>query len=232
MTLQEMLGPYFSWGGMYYHYMLDEHIVPDLAYRVAVAQGYLLNIGGEYMEITSGYRDPARQLQLQNRWDSGDRAGLTSRPATYSWHMQGRAVDVQWKSPSIEVFIRLLKQWDVRWGGDFKRPSKNHFDWPHGGERKSITELLLSENYYGYPSTVAAKQATEEGPTSGILLPYPGPEPFDEPHPPTYNPNPIRPTPTPPVVEPPDSGILEDYPPVPEEYLDDDDDGSQLTVGN
>jgi hypothetical protein len=36
--------------------------------------------------VTSGFRDPSKQKEMQARWDAGNRAGLRARPATNSAH--------------------------------------------------------------------------------------------------------------------------------------------------
>jgi len=46
----------------------------------------LLFLAGLNPRITSGFRDPSRQLELQRQWDAGNRAGLRTRPATSSTH--------------------------------------------------------------------------------------------------------------------------------------------------
>lgn len=57
------------------------------AFALAVARLYIsLWAAGLSPRITSGFRDPAKQREMQARWDAGDRAGLRVRPATTSAH--------------------------------------------------------------------------------------------------------------------------------------------------
>ncbi|MXZ01114.1 M15 family metallopeptidase [Candidatus Poribacteria bacterium] len=116
---------------------------PRFAVYVAAAQTWIQQNGGEAVRITSGYRSPARQLELQNRWDAGNRVGLVARPADRSWHMQGLAVDVDTRSPEFAFFRSLMLYWGNRWGGQFRSSDPVHFDRPIG-KAKSIRELLSS----------------------------------------------------------------------------------------
>lgn len=90
--------------------------------------------------VTSGYRSPARQAQLAEAWDRGDRRGLTSRPAAHSRHTEGRAVDLafRYRGVTVPVFATprtyfawladFMARYGVRWGGRFKTPSPNHYE--------------------------------------------------------------------------------------------------------
>lgn len=120
-------------------------IDPRFGYLVGLAQtvtqfnGYPRGI-----LIVSGYRSPKRQLELQNRWDSGDRVGLVARPASRSWHMQGLAVDVNTREQGFPFFRDIMLQLPgVRWGGNFNRKDNVHFDLPIG-KPLSIQQLLSS----------------------------------------------------------------------------------------
>lgn len=107
-----------------------------LAYRIAYL--YLWGLqSGFPMSITSGWRDPAHQKELQQRWDSGDRAGLKVRPATNSKHStttffgdpDAMAVDI---GAGGDQNLRILGQWatnylGLKWGGDFKTADLVHF---------------------------------------------------------------------------------------------------------
>jgi len=79
--------------------------------------------------IISGFRSLEYQMELQRRWDAGDREGLAYRPATNSDHTRGRAVDV---SGNEEVLRAYARRWRALgpshiWGGDFSAPDPNHF---------------------------------------------------------------------------------------------------------
>jgi uncharacterized protein YcbK (DUF882 family) len=95
---------------------------------------------GLTLEVVSGYRSPAYQAELRDRWDRGVRTGLVVRPARTSRHTQGRAVDVQFAYLGERVAVRatprdywlfldsLLAPVGVRWGGRFRPPDPNHFE--------------------------------------------------------------------------------------------------------
>lgn len=123
---------------MLYRWGLDYRF----AYIVSAIQAALETYSYEPVTITSGYRDPVRQRELQARWDANDRTGLVARPATRSWHMQGLAVDVSTMSDNFDLFRELIESVpNVRWGGRFKRPDKVHFDYPVG-RLQSIDQIL------------------------------------------------------------------------------------------
>lgn len=112
---------------------------------IAISQVVAYIQTGSIVKITSGFRSPARQLELINKWDAGNRTGLVTRPAVRSWHMQRLAVDVSTEPrPTFEVFRQVMLMFDgVRWGGNFRRSDPVHFDLPRG-RAKSVTELLTS----------------------------------------------------------------------------------------
>lgn len=57
------------------------------AFALQAARLYIaLWAAGLSPRIASGFRDPAKQRELQARWDAGDRTGLRVRPATNSAH--------------------------------------------------------------------------------------------------------------------------------------------------
>lgn len=78
-------------------------------------------------DIVSGYRSPSRQRTLLNRWNRGDRAGLVEKPARQSWHMAGRAIDVE-RNEWLSVYGWFMERLGARWGMRFGDP--NHFDLP------------------------------------------------------------------------------------------------------
>jgi len=116
---------------------------PRIARFVAAGQTWLTQRGYQPVRITSGYRSPVRQRELQQRWDSGDRTGLVARPATRSWHMQGLAVDVSTRSESFGQFRDIMLYYGLRWGGNFRNYDPVHFDLPTG-MLLSINQLLVS----------------------------------------------------------------------------------------
>lgn len=130
MTLEEWISQatdYFieQWG-------LNETLARKISYI------YLWGLqSGFPMSVTSGFRDPAHQRELQERWDRGDRAGLAARPATNSKHSttsffgnpDAMAVDLYAGS---DANLRILGNWAVnyaglRWGGTFKNADLVHF---------------------------------------------------------------------------------------------------------
>ncbi|MYI68708.1 MAG: M15 family metallopeptidase [Boseongicola sp. SB0673_bin_14] len=114
------------------------------AFIVSAVQAALETYGFEPVTITSGYRSPERQRQLQAAWDANNRTGLVARPATRSWHMQGLAVDVSTSSENFNLFREIMESIpNVRWGGRFTTPDRVHFDYP-GGKLKSIDQLLAT----------------------------------------------------------------------------------------
>lgn len=50
------------------------------AQKFALLLAYLMQYGLQ-PQITSGYRDPAKQKAMRAAWDRGDRTGLRARPA-------------------------------------------------------------------------------------------------------------------------------------------------------
>lgn len=88
---------------------------------------------GVSLKVTSGYRSASYQADLRARWDAGDRRGLVTRPALYSRHTEGRAVDLVYavggvaipaSGTPIEAFMWLadvLRPVGVKWGGQQDR---------------------------------------------------------------------------------------------------------------
>ncbi|MYI69748.1 MAG: DUF882 domain-containing protein [Boseongicola sp. SB0673_bin_14] len=131
-----------NWNYQYSLLQQEWGVDSRLSYLVGLLQGLFVTYGLDPVTITSGYRSPERQYQLQNRWDAGDRRGLVARPASSSWHMQGLAVDVSTRSINFDLFRENMELFDgVRWGGRFRKPDPVHFDLPIGRLR-SIRELL------------------------------------------------------------------------------------------
>lgn len=110
----------------------------DVAIRVALAQAYAATVAGQAPEIVSGFRDPMRQLELIRMWDAGQRTGLATRPAERSWHMVGRAVDVDTNAAGFDAFRQAAVSLGARWGGTFSRPDAPHFDFPAALQPPSV----------------------------------------------------------------------------------------------
>lgn len=104
----------------------------QIATRVGIAYAIMQFFGISPPKIISGYRSPSRQLQLIAQWESGQRSGFSSRPSVKSWHMQGYAIDVHRSAPSFSLLKDLLLIFGLRYGGNFRSPSPNHFDLPTG----------------------------------------------------------------------------------------------------
>jgi len=88
---------------------------------------------GYNFTITSGFRDPEKQLDLLKRWNSGDRRGLAAKPAKNSKHSV-----TSWGFPSalaIDIVLDrydrdtkyIANYFDVKWGGDFRHPDVVHW---------------------------------------------------------------------------------------------------------
>jgi len=117
-----------------YYWRLRNHgLAHKMAEAWAVTYGAIVFEGYPPVDLVSGYRSPQRQRDLLARWERGDRQGLTSKPASRSWHTVGLAIDIQTASPSFEVAREILTRFfKCRWGGDFTVPSPGHFDLPSG----------------------------------------------------------------------------------------------------
>jgi peptidoglycan L-alanyl-D-glutamate endopeptidase CwlK len=91
--------------------------------------------------VFEGYRSPDLQALYYAR---GRTIIPPSRPVTnaptnlYSWHGYALAVDViseahLWAPPEGDLWFRkvadIFKQYDCRWGGDWKNPDLPHFQW-------------------------------------------------------------------------------------------------------
>lgn len=107
-----------------------------LAYKIVILLIWAY-YAGMPVRIVSGWRDPARQKALRERWDAGDRAGLATRPAIVSKHSHtdisgnpdALAVDI---SAGSDQNLQTLGFWakkylGMRWGGDFRRYDPVHF---------------------------------------------------------------------------------------------------------
>lgn len=107
-----------------------QQIDREVAYAYSVIDYWMRSLWGvQAPPIVSGYRDPARQAELYQRWLQGE-PGI-SKPARQSWHLEGRAIDISknhWLFPYFEWL------WDYgkfgRNGRDFVSSDPGHFDIP------------------------------------------------------------------------------------------------------
>lgn len=96
----------------------------------------------ERPDIISGYRSPQEQVQLLRDWRAGNREGLTAKPACKSWHMVGRALDVQTDVQGFRPYGYLLAEHTgARDGRSFGDPG--HFDWPQAQEPPNICQQYI-----------------------------------------------------------------------------------------
>lgn len=102
-------------------------LTEEAAWRYALLAWWGEHFGAPAPRIVSGRRSEARQRELRERWDRGDRAGLVTRPALYSNHTRGTAWDVE-RGRGLDMMARLAPYAGVRWGGDFATPDPVHFD--------------------------------------------------------------------------------------------------------
>ena len=117
-------------------------VIPDLALRYAYSAWWAWKNTNRVPEIVSGFRSPCRQAELIRRWESGNRLGLVAKPALRSYHMTGRAIDVDDDSPGFEYFRRAMIYYGARWGGNFQNNyDPVHFDLPGNGPRPTAFEL-------------------------------------------------------------------------------------------
>jgi hypothetical protein len=125
----------------------------NFAKKIALLLAYLYSYGLS-PRISSGFRDPVKQRQMQAAWDSGNRAGLRARPATNSLHIKtgflgkpaSEAIDITSSNPYYAALI--AKQLGIRPGYFFKTPDVVHFDSGSGAEEKDTT-LGKINNFLG-----------------------------------------------------------------------------------
>lgn len=79
-------------------------------------------------DITSGYRDPAKQRNLLERWNRGERAGFIGKPACRSQHTIRNAIDVQTDVDGFEPYAYLLVTYTGATDGSTFN-DQGHFDW-------------------------------------------------------------------------------------------------------
>jgi len=83
--------------------------------------------------ITSGFRDPRKQAEMQKAWDAGNRTGLVVRPATNSKHSKtaflnspnAMAIDIRFQDQ--EYAGKISRFFGIKWGGNFRNKDLVHF---------------------------------------------------------------------------------------------------------
>ena len=108
-------------------YATSQGLSDDAAWAYAVLGWWSEHFVPVAPKILSGRRSPFHNRQLQERWDRGDRAGLTARPADNSNHLRGEAWDIE-SGRALDIMAQLAPYVGVRWGGTFGKPDRNHFD--------------------------------------------------------------------------------------------------------
>lgn len=112
------------------HLQAYGRVRPDLAIILGVAQAVLSCAGVPIIQVTSAYRSPQYQAQLRARWDAGDRTGLVVRPALSSSHTEGRAIDINTRTPAFLFQRDFLVNSGFEWGGNWRTPDRVHFQLP------------------------------------------------------------------------------------------------------
>lgn len=105
---------------------------PDFAAKISKFLAYL-EYYGLNPRIHSGFRSPEHQRELQARWDSGDRAGLRTRPATDSLHSHEN-VDGSPAAIAIDIGVsdqaradEIARILHIGVGSDFRSPDPGHY---------------------------------------------------------------------------------------------------------
>ena len=121
------------WLNEIYNWLIQEWgLEKNFAARVALLLLYFSYFGLSW-RVTSGFRDPRRQRELQKAWDRGDRTGLVTRPATNSLHSTtsflGKpaavAVDISTNDDNFAGEIAAFLK--IGWGGNFRSYDPVHF---------------------------------------------------------------------------------------------------------
>lgn len=92
-----------------------------------------LYFAGLRPRITSGWRDPARQRDLQRNYDAGARAGYLARPATISKHTattfsgQPAALAVDMPSDDNKAAALIARRLGIGAGIDFRQSDPGHY---------------------------------------------------------------------------------------------------------
>jgi len=129
-----MLPPeYETWARSAAPYFRDAYGL-DGDFALPVARLFIALWGnGLNPRVTSGFRDPSKQKEMQARWDAGDRAGLRARPATNSAHSTtgffggpaARAIDMV--SSNETLAAQLATRLKVGAGLYFQKSDPGHY---------------------------------------------------------------------------------------------------------
>jgi hypothetical protein len=135
----KLLSYYFTmdetqlWLNQAYEWLIKEWgLDPEFAKKISLLLLYFAYFGLRWT-VTSGFRDPRRQRELQKAWDRGERAGLKTRPATNSLHSNtgflgkpgSLAIDISLDDyPFAGEIAHFL---GIGWGGDWKSYDPVHF---------------------------------------------------------------------------------------------------------
>lgn len=90
-------------------------------------------IAGLAPRIARIYTDPARQAELQRRWDRGDRQGLRVRPATASkhslqdWLKRPASVAIDMPTNNDQAAARIAQGIGLATGLSFQTPDPGHY---------------------------------------------------------------------------------------------------------
>lgn len=105
-------------------------------FALKVAQLYFLLWAARLNpQVTSGFRDPAKQQAIRDAWDRGQKQGLAVRPAdpknsrhsvTSLGRPASKAVDIQTSNPKMAADIATSI--GLRAGYYFQTPDPVHFD--------------------------------------------------------------------------------------------------------
>lgn len=108
----------------------------DVDFAIKVAQLYIALFAAKLNpQVTSGWRDPAKQKAMMDAWDRGDKQGLAVRPADPSKSLHtstslgrpaAKAIDIKTSNPKLAADIARVI--GLRAGFYFSVPDPVHFD--------------------------------------------------------------------------------------------------------
>lgn len=100
-----------------YYDLLSQRLDYRMAYVYAVIDAYIWQMVGQGApRIISGYRSPAYQAELYRRWLDGDPT-IQYRPARYSLHTIGQAVDLDQNADTFYDWEKIWNSWlGESWG--------------------------------------------------------------------------------------------------------------------
>lgn len=103
--------------------------------EVAMRYGFIFAILllielGPAPPIISAVRTLKEQRSLYEQWKRG---AIANKPARFSWHTEGLAIDVWTGGRNFDVFTELWILFGGRWGGNFFESDRAHFDFPVKG---------------------------------------------------------------------------------------------------